>query len=331
MLLTMITSAIQSSSEQDLSNRNKVSSWTMEQVVLESVNRIEKIVESCGEICQTNQGSPDTVNGYLQKPLYCSKLLTNTLHDSPGFRFMSEVSKMIPRETLRYFNYNGRVSTTFVYQGFDLAPVRDWDNVTINVNAKLLTNGNFNIGYDETRVREMFEVLSDKVSVENKRVLVIGTNDQPWLETILIALGASHIVTLDWRGVQCNHSKIEIIRSLSLSRAFQTQPFFDLVIAYDSLQKLGLGRLGDGLHPWADLVILGRAWCVTKEGGSLLSVIPYTDKDRLIFNSYRVYGPIMETHLFANWAKLWSVTSKSKSGENEEAKISLHKKLHKEN
>ena len=51
---------------------------------------------------------------------------------------------------------------------------------------------------------------------------------------------------------------------------------------------LGFGRMGDGLHPWADLVQFARAWCVTKKTAKAMVMIPTAEKDLVAFNAHRL-------------------------------------------
>jgi hypothetical protein len=55
-------------------------------------------------------------------------------------------------------------------------------------------------------------------------------------------------------------------------------PLFDAVVSHSSLEHSGLGRYGDPLNPWGDLVTMARAWCVAKPNeGKLLLGVPYLD------------------------------------------------------
>jgi len=84
-------------------------------------------------------------------------------------------------------------------------------------------------------------------------------------------------------------------------------PLFDAVVTFSSVEHSGLGRYGDALNPWGDLQAIARAWCVTKPRGELLIGV-MTDMgnvDRIEFNAHRVYGPIMFSHLLANWKQKW--------------------------
>ena len=49
---------------------------------------------------------------------------------------------------------------------------------------------------------------------------------------------------------------------------------FDAVISYSSLEHSVLGRYGDPINPWADLITMSRAWCITKPRGRALIAVP---------------------------------------------------------
>ena len=49
---------------------------------------------------------------------------------------------------------------------------------------------------------------------------------------------------------------------------------------------------------------MGRAWCLLKSEGSqrrALLAVPTGPRDQVLFNSARIYGPVMLPHLLANW------------------------------
>lgn len=52
------------------------------------------------------------------------------------------------------------------------------------------------------------EILESRVKVDGKRVLVIGNTEEPWIEAMLLAKGAKKIVTLDRRGIECQHDLV---------------------------------------------------------------------------------------------------------------------------
>ena len=62
---------------------------------------------------------------------------------------------------------------------------------------------------------------------------------------------------------------------------------FDVIASYSSLEHSGLGRYGDALHPWGDLVTMAKAWCLIKPGGTAVIGIPTAKKDSIVFNVHK--------------------------------------------
>ena len=87
-----------------------------------------------------------------------------------------------------------------------------------------------------------------------------------------------------------------------------TLGLFDVFLSFSSVEHSGLGRYGDALNPWADLLALARARCVTKPGGYLGLAVPVERtqslRDIVIFNEKRLYGPHRYPLLTANWDQL---------------------------
>ena len=51
-------------------------------------------------------------------------------------------------------------------------------------------------------------------------------------------------------------------------------PQFDAMVTFSSLEHSGLGRYGDSLNPWGDLITMAQAWCLLKPGARALVGIP---------------------------------------------------------
>ena len=85
-----------------------------------------------------------------------------------------------------------------------------------------------------------------------------------------------------------------------------TLPVFDAMATFSSLEHSGLGRYGDGIHPWADLVTMARAQCVTKPGAMVLVGVPVSPKDTIHFNMNRyrsVFSKMYTTSTVKNTRK----------------------------
>ena len=78
-------------------------------------------------------------------------------------------------------------------------------------------------------------------------------------------------------------------------------PSFDAVVSFSSVEHSGLGRYGEALNPFGDILAIARAWCIAKPNSHMLLGVPYEARDRLVWNAHRVYGPTRYPHLAANW------------------------------
>jgi len=115
-------------------------------------------------------------------------------------------------------------------------------------------------------------------------------------------LGAAKITTLEYAKISTNHEQVNVLTPNEFRKAYLkgTLPSFDAMVTYSSIEHSGLGRYGDSLNPWADLITMAKTWCVMKSKGRALIGVP-SGLDKVIFNTNKNYGPIMYAHLFANW------------------------------
>ena len=45
-------------------------------------------------------------------------------------------------------------------------------------------------------------------------------------------------------------------------------------------------------------------------GGRMLIGLPGGSKDIICYNAHKIYGPVLYSHLFANWDQVWSEVKK---------------------
>ena len=60
------------------------------------------------------------------------------------------------------------------------------------------------------------------------------------------------------------------------------------------------------VNPWADVLTLTRAWCVSKKHSRALISLPKTEdfQDLVVFNSGKFYGRQQLANLFTNWKQV---------------------------
>ena len=89
-----------------------------------------------------------------------------------------------------------------------------------------------------------------------------------------------------------------MVRPADFRRQFRdkTLDVFDVIFSFSSLEHSGLGRYGDPLNPWADLMSVAEAWCVSGPSAQLALAVPTSvteNKDTIVHNAHRIYGPLM--------------------------------------
>jgi len=143
-----------------------------------------------------------------------------------------------------------------------------------------------------------------EIDMKGKSVMVTGS-ERPWLEAICLHWGAAKVTTLEYGKIVSEHPQIvtltpDVFRAKYLAGELEA---FDGILSHSSLEHSGLGRYGDALNPWGDILAVARAWCVTKSGGFLYVGVP-TGKDMIWSNWHRIYGRLRWPLLTANWSRI---------------------------
>ncbi len=82
------------------------------------------------------------------------------------------------------------------------------------------------------------------MNITGKHVLVVGSQS-PWLEAIILEVGAAKITTLDYAQMKSEHPQIDIVTPLEIREGYLDGTFkeaFDVVVSFSSLEHSGLGR-----------------------------------------------------------------------------------------
>jgi Caenorhabditis protein of unknown function, DUF268 len=82
-----------------------------------------------------------------------------------------------------------------------------------------------------------------------------------------------------------------------------TLPLFDRLVSHSSIEHSGLGRYGDALNPWGDILTMMRCWCVSKPKAKMYLGVP-RGKDAIEHNLHRIYGNYRWQLLTANWVTI---------------------------
>lgn len=211
----------------------------------------------------------------------------------------------IPSELLPFYTLGGTVEIQKWRQGILKSPYLEGRTLTwskehieelVSQAEKRALGGTYGLGATNA--------LIDKVAqlpVKGSRVLVIGT-EFPWAEAVMLSLGAAHVVTLEYAPIVSHHEKVSAYTPSQLREAYNSNQIelFDIVVSHSSLEHSGLGRYGDALNPWGDMLATARAWCVTKPKGYMYLGLP-TSLDGIQYNAHRNYGALRWPLVSTNW------------------------------
>ncbi|XP_059080225.1 uncharacterized protein LOC131878306 isoform X2 [Tigriopus californicus] len=221
---------------------------------------------------------------------------------------------LIPSFMQNDYSYQGRVELVSNYMDDSHGQTHSlvWTKDNVDKERTQFREDRMRGSYGNAIVKILAENARNHLNISGSHVLVIGSQT-PWLEAMLLEVGAKKVTTLEYVKIRSEVPEIDIITPMEMGKAFLAGelPEFDAVVTFSSIEHSGLGRYGDGLNPFADLITMARTWCVTKKGGRALVGVP-TGPDQVLFNAAKVYGPLQYSHLFANWKQIHSTADYSK-------------------
>jgi len=179
---------------------------------------------------------------------------------------------------------------------------RTWTREQVSDYLAQLAQGTLKGTYGANQTNWLYRVIQSFEEIKGGTALVIGS-ERPWVECILLAAGAKKVMTLEYGTLHSEHPQLETILPGDFRKRYRggTLPVFDAVVSYSSLEHSGLGRYGDALNPYGDVMQVARSWCVTREGGALVLGLPSNGQDFLTWNAHRIYGPYRWPRVTANW------------------------------
>ena len=82
------------------------------------------------------------------------------------------------------------------------------------------------------------------------------------MEAMLLAAGAAHVTTLGYSPIANDHPQITTMRHTEFNARYLNGSLekFDGAATFSSLGHAGLGRYGDKLNPYGDLVAMAKIW-----------------------------------------------------------------------
>jgi len=263
-------------------------------------NFFNEVKKRCGELCEYDKSryikNPyrDDFFDQVKAKVSCCNLYSNPIYDAPSVRWPppSEIPKVLQKD----YTLNGKISISKEYysqrySGAANALSNTWtisniENWIAQSRADTLS-GNYGVA-DCKNVKEAIR----KAGFKGKHILVIGS-ETPWVESILLAEGVKKITTLEYGTLPNIHPQIFTTTPKDFNIKFlkgEIEPF-DGAVSYSSLEHSGLGRYGDSLNPWGDILAAAKVWCVLKPGGYFLLGVPsHLTEDRLVWNAHRFYS-----------------------------------------
>ncbi|CAC5385158.1 unnamed protein product [Mytilus coruscus] len=238
---------------------------------------LKSILQDCGQLCNTSrQGSPGPYFDHILAPIDCNAILKNEYVDrGHGLPLAPET---IPIELMNEFSMNNRIPVRYWHLNSQYlgkkasSPV--WTEKAIEDWIIQAKEGKLKGNYGEKETNALRDGLKHAPGIKDGRVLVIGS-EIPWVEACVLEAGAREVVTLEYGSIISEHPKVKtmvpfVFRMRYLNNTLGT---FDAIVTFSSIEHSGLGRYGDALNPWGDIIAIARAWCVTKPGGSL-TIVP---------------------------------------------------------
>lgn len=268
------------------------------------------LLQGCGDVCNISiRGAPGRFFDHIRKHFDCVSLYRNTYTDAAA-RLWPPPSYMpvdLHMDFLVPFLTGHRSVYLEVYaDGHSTTPetaIRWTEGMVNRMIAQAgsgLLQGSYLLSVT-SEVRAFMQKHSGAIA--GRSLLVVGSRT-PWLESLLLWLGAAKITTVEYTQIISEHPLIETMTPSDLRRQFLASagaaPRFDGVVSFSSVEHAGLGRYGDMLNPWGDLQAIAKAWCVTRPGGMMFLGVPTAATDELIYNTGRIYRK-RYAHLTANW------------------------------
>lgn len=195
---------------------------------------LEEIQRDCGQVCNTTI-KPVGVGKYydvIKKDFDCFSLFESDTIDSRDKETIAEVKKpldyvQLPKRIRDLYTYQKRVQVREFYLDDAQAPANHpiWTVPMINGYRAMLRQGRPFSGYGTEAALEVYRHLRDHMSevVEGGHVLVIGSQT-PWIEAILLELGAGKITTVDYSPIENHHPQIETVTPEELAEQFMKPP-----------------------------------------------------------------------------------------------------------
>ena len=274
---------------------------------------INMIKLDCGEVCDTSsEGEPGgKYYNKVEKYFDCDTLMGSDVMELTLTRAEPPRLYEVPEDIREMYSYGGKVKllNNYMNDAKGRGRLHTWTQEMVDKHVEDVATGalaftSYTKNDSLNIIRHLQEHMADQV--KGGHVLVIGSYT-PWVEAILLNEGVAKITTLEYSAITSEHPQIRTWTPDTMRQSWEADgsPMFDAVVSFSSMEHSGLGRYGDSLNPWGDLITAAKAWCMTKAGGRMLLGLP-TGFDGVMFNACKMYGPFQYSQLFANWDQIYT-------------------------
>jgi hypothetical protein len=288
--------------------------------------RLRRVQEACGQLCNMSAANlvPGSPFGHVQQHILCKAIWNESGIDAQ--RETNQAPATLPNAWVDEFTMGGRYPMANFcretrHPGCNSAGVLDsrylghkartpvwgraWVDSIVSQARSHTLGGTY--GLEETgRLRDAL-LFDQGVAIKGARVLVIGS-ENPWVEALCLSVGAAEVTTLEYGAIRTDHPQLKTFTPDAFRSAYLAGSIhpFDIVVTFSSLEHSGLGRYGDALNPWGDIIAVARSWCVTKQKAKLIIGVMYNlEHEGIKFNAHREYGNVRYPYLATNWRLLW--------------------------
>ncbi len=289
-----------------------ITSHNLDVKPLSDAERLTRLAQTCGSLCDSEvNNTAVSPSGHIYRHIPMPLSRCRTLYSNPYVHWShgGVPPRTIPSWMRSAFTLNGRVTVTYqykknVYLGNQKRTMR-WTREMIAGYSEQLRNGTLRGTYGADKTSELARLLQN-LQISGHRVLVLGS-EKPWVEVAALAAGARQTVTLEYGALVTEDERMEAYTPSAFGKKYldgMMDPF-DTIIAYSSIEHSGLGRYGDALNPWGDVLAIAMAWCVARPRAKLVLMVPRSRAtDSITFNLHRIYGPQRLPFLATNWARI---------------------------
>lgn len=289
-------------------------------------NLLAEIHAGCGELCTNDEGRrrvplegvPEAdlpVAGYFDyrvvaSGVSCCTLFAHPLLDAPAVRWPPprDIPEVMRDEFLGFRGDDGVALANHHYEerfsgGKAATPV--WTVESIERMKQQSLEGKLIGNYGGKGTAKLRAYAAKYCG--GKHVAVVGSKS-PWVEAILLGVGARHVTTIEYGAIESRHPNVTALTNAEFNERFLngTLEPFDAFVSYSSMEHAGLGRYGDSLNPWGDVIMAAKMHCALRTGGVAIVGVPTLPDggEGLVFNAHRQYGKARWPLLLTNYRPL---------------------------